>query len=216
MANHGRLSAWLRFGPIRRAREESGQTLIELLVGASLLAVVLIAALNSMDFAQTQMPKNVQYAQAISDATTGLQRMLQDIRQAYRINSTNGNPATGTGSWIDFNAFVGDRDLEIRYQCDQASRTRTGAYSCWKVSAATGQTMPSITSSSATLVIDRVLTSNGRVFRFLDSSGSANPAYPTYVEANVQVPASGSLKSGLSHTITLDDATSIPNLQNGS
>jgi type II secretory pathway pseudopilin PulG len=198
----------------RRLSEQSGFTLLEGLVVSGILAAVLTAILAPFDFAQRQAPKNVEYAHAISDASSGLQQIMREIREAYRVNSTTPNS-------IDFNAVIRGSDLEIAYECDEPYPTDAGNnyasqyHRCLRVSVATGGTLPLITSGA--VVIDRLLngTASNPVFTFLDSSGSSNPISPTYVEANVQVPARGPLNSGLNHTITLDNATALPNLQNG-
>jgi prepilin-type N-terminal cleavage/methylation domain-containing protein len=202
---------------ILRAREESGFTLIEVLFVSLLLAVVVIPIFNSLDFASTRAPQTVEYANAISDGTTGLQRMMQEIRQAYEIVNTNGDANTGVGSEIDFYATINDQNLEIEYDCNQPYPTNTGNpfassyHRCLRVSAAKGTALPAI--STGAVVIDRVL--NPSLFTFDGASGGPNPVNVTYVKAAVQVPARGPLTKGLAHSITLDDGTSIPNLQNG-
>jgi hypothetical protein len=62
-----------------------------------------------------------------------------------------------------------------------------------------------------------VLNTNGQVFTFRDKTGaSATNAQDIWtIEAKVQVPSRGSLSYGLTHRITLDNQTAIPNLQNG-
>lgn len=193
--------------------DESGYTLIEVLVACTLFAIVLSAVMAPLDFAGTQTPKNVEYAHAVATATSGLQRMIQEIRQAYRINATNGDPTSGVGSMIDFSAVINGTDEEIEYDCSVStgSQYTTTYHRCVRVSAPAGSALPAI--STGAVVVDRLTSPN--VFTFLGPSGSPNSTYPTYVQANVGVPASGPLKSGLSHTITLDNGTSIPNLQNG-
>jgi prepilin-type N-terminal cleavage/methylation domain-containing protein len=204
-------------GRASRRAGESGFTLIEVLIVALLLAVVLIPVMGSLDFAQTQTPKVIEYSQAISNATTALQRMMQEIRQAYRINATDGDPSSGVGTWIEFNAVINDQDLEIKYECDVAYPTNTGNkyasqyHRCMRVSAPTGSGLPAI--SRGSVAVDRVL--NPDVFTFIGPSGTPNPVYPTYVMADVQVPSRGPLNLGLAHKITLDNATAIPNLENG-
>lgn len=208
---------------ILRAREESGFTLIEVVFISLLLAVVLIPIFNSLDFASTRAPQTVEYANAISDGTTGLQRMIQEIRQAYEIVNTNGDANTGFGSEIDFYAIINDQNLEIKYDCNQPYPTNTGNafastyHRCLRVAAAKGTALPAI--STGTVVIDRVLNPNNvfpnNVFKFIGASGTPDPVNVTYVQAAVQVPARGPLTKGLAHPITLADGTAIPNLQNG-
>ena len=202
----------------RTARDDSGFTLIELLIVASLLAVVLTVTFNALDFADRQAPQEIEYADAISSAESGLQRIMWEIRQAYRVNWTNGDVVTGKGSRIDFNAVIGDVDTEVEFACDQPSTAGSQYYSCVRVSNRTGSALPPLTQGAR--IIDRLQNTSGgsgapSVFTFFDPPGTPDPVNPTYVQASIQVPASGPLKYGFKHSITLDNATSIPNLQNG-
>lgn len=198
-------------------RDESGFTLVELLVAMTLLTIVFGSLLYPIEFAQTQTPKELEYAHSISTGVTGLQTMMREIRLAYRINGTNADPSSGVGSMIDFFATINGTDEEIEYDCSQPYPTGTGNtyasqyHRCRRVSAPTGSALPAI--STGAVVIDRILNTN--VFTFTGAGGTPNPVYPNYVEATVQVPARGPLNSGLNHTITLDNGTSIPNLQDG-
>ena len=191
-------------------RSEDGFTLIELLVVCAILAVVLTATLTPLEFAQRQTPKDVEYAKAISEASNGLQRMMREIRQAYRINSTSSNS-------VDFNAVINSSDLEIFYECDEPYPNNGNSHykeyrQCLRVSATTGETLPSITSGA--IVVDRLLngTATAPVFTFKDSNGAVDMTHPTYIQAKIRVPARGSLNEGLSHQIELTNGTAIPNL----
>jgi prepilin-type N-terminal cleavage/methylation domain-containing protein len=221
----------------RRAREQSGFTLIEVLVVVVLLAAVLFPISNVLVSEGKQAPVDTGYAQAIGDETATLQRMMQEIRQAYAIQDTNGDPTTGQGSYIDFLIQIyntttrADDPWEVKYDCGQTSPTN-GAYhacvrfACKALAYGQGCSLPSTFptssgSSSSGVVIDRVENTNGQVFTFRDQNN--NPATNAQdiwtVEANVQVPANGSLSSlsyALKHSMTLDNQTTIPNLENGS
>jgi prepilin-type N-terminal cleavage/methylation domain-containing protein len=190
---------------------QAGFTLIEMLVVAAILPIVVIATLGPLDFAQTQTPKDVEYGHAITSASAGLQRMIRDIRQAYRIDLTTANS-------IDFNAVIGSSDLEIFYECDLPYPSTTGNTHykeyrrCLRVSAPTGTALPSI--EKGTVMIDTLLngTTEHPVFKFWDSSEHEDPTNPTYVEASISVPARGALNSGLNHTISFHIGTALPNL----
>jgi prepilin-type N-terminal cleavage/methylation domain-containing protein len=216
-----------RFRPGLRARAEGGFTLVEVLVVSVLLAVVTIPIFNALDFSQQAVPKNVEYAHAIADATSGLQRMMQEIRQAYKISSTNGDATTGVGSYIDFFAVLNDQNNEVRYDCSQPYPSGTGnpnassyrrcvRVSCPSSGVGVACTLPSF--STGAVVIDRVLNTSGTVFTFFDRNGAPNPEPGDIVSVTAKIPVTsrGPLNSGLNHPITLDNGTSIPNLQNGS
>jgi prepilin-type N-terminal cleavage/methylation domain-containing protein len=192
-------------------RSQDGFTLIEMLMVTAMLPIVLGATFSGLEFAEKQTPKNVEYAQAISSTSAGLQRMIRDIRQAYRIDSTTPNS-------VDFNAVIGSVDLEILYECDLAYPSTTGNTHykeyrrCRRVSTTTGSSLPSI--SNGAVVIDRLLngTTEQPVFTFKDSKGESDPTNPTYIEAKIKVPARGELNTGLNHTITFNNGTSLPNV----
>jgi prepilin-type N-terminal cleavage/methylation domain-containing protein len=222
----------------KRAREQGGFTLIEVLVVVVLLGVVLIPIMNGLVFEGNQTPIDTAYARAIGAQTASLQRMMEEVRQAYAIVDTNGDPSSGVGSYIDFlvliyNAGTGtDNSWEVKYDCSRASQTVTGQLACVRFACQASAydktcslptTYPSSASgSSSGVVIDNVLNTSGNVFTFRDRNG--NPATNAQdiwtVEANVQVPANGSAKfatrhPGPSHAMTLDNQTDLPNLQNG-
>jgi prepilin-type N-terminal cleavage/methylation domain-containing protein len=194
-----------------RLAAEEGFTIIEVLVTAAILAAVLTALLTPFEFAQSQTPKEVEYAKSITEASTGLQEMMREIRQAYRVDSTTPNSIT-------FNATINSSNLEILYECDLPYPENTGNthwreyHRCRRVSATTGHALPAIATGG--VVIDRLLdgTSVAPVFTFKDSSGHVNATNPTYVEAKILVPARGPLNSGLNHAIELKNGTEIPNL----
>jgi prepilin-type N-terminal cleavage/methylation domain-containing protein len=205
-----------------RAREESGFTLIELLVAILLFVLVIGAALSSLNFAQSQAPKNIEYSHAISDATSGLQKMMREIRNAYKVNGTNGDPSTGVGSVFDFYAYLRiggtDQDWHIEYECDVPSPTNATYDACVRVAEPAGTALPSNNPctpvNQCSVVIDRV-PKPGNLFTFLGADGTADSIYPTYIRAAIQVPAAGSYYHGLTHNITLNNGTALPNLQNG-
>jgi prepilin-type N-terminal cleavage/methylation domain-containing protein len=187
---------------------QDGFTLVELLVVMAMLPIVVTALLLPIEFGQRETPKTVEYTKAISDATTGLQRMMQEIRQAYKVDFSSEYA-------IEFNAVINDSDVVIYYKCDEPYPTNVGnkyasEYTrCQRASAATGESLPAV--SSSPVVIDRLLNRHeGKpVFTF------NNAIYPTYVQAQIRVPARGPLNSGLTHTIELHNGTDIPNLANG-
>jgi prepilin-type N-terminal cleavage/methylation domain-containing protein len=206
----------------RRLGSESGFTLIEVLIVSALLTAVLGATLAPFEFEQKQTTKNIEYTKAVSEASTGLQNMMREVRQAYRINETTSNS-------IRFNAIINSSDVEVFYECDLSYPSNAGNAHykeyrrCGRVSAETGKTLPSLSSKcpavapkpeTCPVVIDRLLngTSSAPVFRFKDASGAVEPIHPSYVEAVVRVPSRGSLNEGLSHSIELSNGTAIPNL----
>lgn len=183
-----------------------------------MLTLVLVAVLNTFDFAESQAPKAIEYSHAVGDATSGLAQMARELRNAYRIGGTDGDASTGVGTTITFFANLKDVDTEVEYGCNYPSvsnPTNTSYHSCRRVSVADGSSLPSLNpcGTGCAVVIDRVHSPN--VFTFIGSTGSPNPVYPTYVQENVSVPAAGPLTNSLTHWVNLSNGTAIPNLQGG-
>jgi type II secretory pathway pseudopilin PulG len=199
--------------------EERGYSLPELLVVCAMFALVLVAVLDVFGFAQAQAPKDIEYSHAITESTAGLARMTRELRDAYRINGTDGDAVTGVGTTVTFFAYLNvngtpDVDTEVEYSCDQPSLsnpTNHSYYSCRRVSTPDGSALPSI--STGAVIIDRV--ENPNVFTFIGATGTPNPIYPSYVQENVLIPAAGPLTHSLAHTIKLNNGTALPNLQDG-
>jgi prepilin-type N-terminal cleavage/methylation domain-containing protein len=222
-------------GVARRAREQAGFTLIEVLIVALLLGAVMVPIMNGLVFEGNQTPVDTSYAQAIGQETAGLQQMVQEIRQAYAIESTNGDPSSGQGSYIDFLTMIysassgTDLPYEVRYDCGQVSPTNSSYHACLRYACqGSAYDKPcTLPSTSTNAVVDRVLATSPPVFTFRDRNGNAatNAQDIWTVEGSVQVPAHGSLSqssvpsrarsNGLAHAVTLDNQTNLPNLQNG-
>lgn len=216
----------------KRARGESGFTMVEVLVVTVMLAVLMIPLMNAMVFEGKQTPIDTNYARAIGAQSSGLQRMVQEIRQAYAIVSTNGDPSSGQGSYIDFLIMVyssssgTDQPWEVKYDCAQTSPTNSAYHACIRFAcqASAYDARCTLPTTSSNAVVDRILPSSPPVFTFRDRN--ANPATDAQdiwtVEATAQVPAHGSqwygshpLTYGITHPIVLDNQTNLPNLQNG-
>jgi type II secretory pathway pseudopilin PulG len=189
----------------RLAREESGFALVELLAVIVILIVVLAALLGPLETAGSLTPKDVEYSNAVQEAGTGLQNMVKEVREAYNVVATTPNSVT-------FNAVLNGNDTLVMYACDQpypndpSNPYASSYHRCLRVSTSTGSSLPAI--STGQVVIDRLLngTSADPVFTWTPS-----PITPTYVEAQVKVPARGALSAGLNHTITLDNGAFLRN-----
>jgi len=195
----------LRYRWLRLAGEEGGFSTVELLVVAAMLPVVLMAVLKPLDTASKLSPRAVEYTHAVTDGRVGLQQMVREIRQAYQILGTTPNS-------IWFRTAINGDDEQIFYECDEpypASRSNPYASSyhrCLRVAAPSSGSLPSI--AGGAVVVDRLVngTSTDPVFTF-----TPDGITPTYVEAQVKLPARGELAVGLTHTITLDDGAYLRN-----
>jgi hypothetical protein len=170
---------------------------------------VLFAVLGPLEVASSLAPRDVEYTHAATEASGGLQTMVRELRQAYNIVGTTPNSIT-------FNVVLNGNDLQVMYECDEPYPGNGNPYAssyhrCLRVSVATGGTLPAI--GTGQVIVDRLIngTSADPVFTY-----TPGPITPTYVEAQVKVPARGELSKGLNHAITLDNGTLLRNEATGS
>lgn len=156
---------------------------------ASLLAVVLSAVLLFGEATQRLAPRDQERTHVIREAQVGLHRMTTELRKAHLVNAR--------GSYfMDVQVRLEGVDTRVRYECDTPHPVEPGYRRCLRFvnGGATGE-----------LVVDRVLNAADvppdPVFTYT-TDGGGNVAY---VEARVELPARGDLKSGHGHRITYAD-----------
>jgi hypothetical protein len=175
--------------PPRPRRDEAGYALTELLLVASLLAIVLGAVLGLGETSQRIAPKESERAQVIRETQVGLHRMTRELRHAYQ-------PPTVTGATIEANVVDGAAGRTVRYACNVAHPSNSAYTRCLRYEVVGG------TPGAGELVIDRVLNGSA-VFSTPSSS---------YVRALVEVAAAGDLKNGYDHRVVLDDGFYMRNI----
>jgi type II secretory pathway pseudopilin PulG len=200
-----------------RLREERGLTLVEMLVTVLLMGLVVTAILGILDTSARIVPKDTERATAIGEAQSGLNRMIRELRQAYRIvgwtsnsvqmrvNVLRDNPATTGPDYAN---------LTVDYTCggDPAA--------CVRREAPAGNGLP----ASGALVIDRILNSGPaipaarRIFDFDQSPDrsvgvTAASVRPTYVTVRIEVPAAGERGAGgYANSVVLEDGLYVRNV----
>lgn len=117
---------------LRRAREEDGLTLVELLV-ASAMSVILLAAIGSMVLgAMRAQPQISKKAQNVSSARWALERMTREIRNGVRIDQATPTTVsfltylrrTSCGSGVASSSATPAIKCEVTYQCTTTLCTR--------------------------------------------------------------------------------------------
>lgn len=200
----------LAFVRRRLVDDQSGMTLIELLVAAALLTIVLGATLAPMNTSATIEKRDVAWAEAIRDGQIGLQRMVREVRQAYSVQGASPNS-------LDFKVYLGDQDLHIVYQCDMpypsspSNPYASSYHRCVRIQAIGNAALPSL--ASGEVVIDRLLngTNADPVFTY-----TPNTISPKFIAAKIKLPARGTLTSpGLSHAMTFEQGLYLRNLNLG-
>ena len=173
------------------ARDESGFSLIELLVAATLMVVVFGAALALFDTTARIAPKDQERAHAIRDAQVGLHRMTRELRQADAVYAA-------TATLVDVQLTIGGVSTRVVYDCNRPRCVR-------RAGAGTGPP-----AGQGELVLERLRngTSQEPVFRY--SPPGALP--PNSVDVSVIVPASGDRGDGHRHSVVLEDGLALRNV----
>jgi type II secretory pathway pseudopilin PulG len=184
-----------------RLAQEGGFTLFELLFASALLLVILGATLTSLASVSTAENRDRQRALAIHDGEAGLSRMVHEIRQAYSVLATTPNS-------VDFLVTLNGQQQRVYYGCNVA-QPGTSYNECVRLQTTVGGTLPAL--STGVPVVLRVTngTPANPVFSF-----TPNAITPQYVDAKVELPASGELSSsgGFAHTVVLDSGAYLRNL----
>lgn len=167
----------------RVRRDERGFSLVEVLLVASVLAVVLGAILSLSATTAKLAPNDDERALVLEEARTGLNGMTRELREATSVGST---------SDYSFQVNLGSR--VITYACNVPHPSIAGRTQC---------TRKEGTSAAAT-VVDHVLNvaTGTPVF-----SRSGN-----YAAVKLRVAAAGERTEGHKHTITLEDGFFMRNL----
>ena len=182
----------------RRLRaEQSGFTLIEVMMAVALLSVVLGAVLSLSHTGSRVAERDLVRANAIEEIQTGIARMDRELRTAVQVVSPTG--ATPTNS-VDFVARVtqpgGGRALRrVRYACDAPSPTIPGLQACYRYEGATSGTP----AGTGQLIVDQL--TNGTV---ANPVFTANAAPATYFSIHLERSAKGTLPDGHDYSITHD------------
>lgn len=194
------------------AEDERGFSLIELLVVMSLLAGVLGALVGPMITSQRVEQSDADYAAAQQGASTGLESMVSDIRQATAILSSG-------SSFVVMNATLDGTSQAVEFECDIAMPSNTNYDECVRTYAAEGATPPTPPATCATsypagtgckVVVTNLQNGSQPVF-----SWGPDPNAPYYMTATVDVPASDGQSSELNHPIVFSDGTLMRNLNVG-
>lgn len=189
---------------LERGRGEAGFSLIELMLVVSLLVVVLTAVLSLAERSTALAPRELERSHVIREGQVGLERMVRDLRGAYRVLATTPSSmeVLATATRTVSGAQV-QQDRHILYRCNVPHPTAAGQRRCVKVEAALGTALPAL--SSGQVVVDRLTRTD--VFTF-----SPSPLAPNYVTAKVVLPAAGERADGFAYNVTLDDGFYLRNV----
>lgn len=171
---------------------EAGFTLVELLVGISVMLVITFATLGLLEIAQRSEPEIRESNERIQEAQTGMERVVRELRQTHGIVSATPTSLTVntylSGSSCAGGSGTGARSCRVVYACASGDCTRTAS----ELSGASpGPAVP-----FATDVI------SNEIFAYSPSSTS-----PTGVTLTVQLR-----EAGAEDQITLSDGVTFRNV----
>ena len=168
-----------------RIRDESGLTLIEVMITASILAVILGAIYSLSEATSAHAPRDDERGQVIQESRTALYAATRELRQATAVTASSG---------YSFRVSIGARD--ITYACDVDHPTIAGQSRCTRREG----------TGPVTVVVDHLTNEATGTPVFVRAAGS------NYAEIRFQVAAAGERREGHEHRITLHDGFYMRNL----
>ena len=184
--------------------DESGYTLIEMLIVMLVLSIVVGAITAALVFAQRTETRDANYTYAQNDARSSLDGMVNQIRQAWNIVASGPN-------FVDMDVNLNGSSYQVYYECDIV-QTGTSYRECERLQTTTSATITSLT--GAAVVVTNL--TNGTIGSPVFSWGPS-PIAPYYMTATINVPANdgasgGSTGTGLTHSIVFSDGALMRNL----
>ncbi len=105
--------------------DQSGFSLIELLVASSMALVVAFAAMNFSEVAARGEDRTADRAEALGAARVGLERMTRELRQATSVKVDAATPAVID---LQVHSIQAGATVNVRYDCSQAAECRRYQY----------------------------------------------------------------------------------------
>jgi type II secretory pathway pseudopilin PulG len=215
-------------------RDEAGYTLIELLIAMSMFMVVLAAVMALWDTASNAGYNEGERNTALAEETTGLDRMVRDLRQAYHING----PAAGQKSdWIDILerttlGAAAQHDYRVIYDCSKTDPSNSAFHACYRYQSLWGPGMtltagvPPAAGVTSTIVVPRLLNGmacSGAVSTDCIFTNLTNPqgsTYgPTYATLTIRTASRGERQpfksSNYNHDVVLSESVYMRQLDFG-
>lgn len=181
-----------------RTRDESGFSLVELLLASALMSIVLIAIFTVLEVSASVVAKDHERPLAINAGQVGLYTMTRDLRQATTVFSV-------TSTRVDFQRTISGQDYRILYACDVASAPAPDLR-CVRAASTTLTSTPSL--ANAAPVVERLINNttldpSDPVFTLVSSS---------FLRVRVLVPAGGTAQNGYRSSTVFDDGVYLRNL----
>lgn len=164
---------------VRRLRRDDGVSLTEVLVVCSVLVIVLLGILQTLDTAATAVPRDVERTHAIAEGRVGVARMVRELRGAETVRGTTPNS-------VDFETAVDGALRRIRFACEVPDAAVDGLRRCTRVHADDGAPLPAPADGETLVSRVRNGTAEDPVF-----AGTPDGIAPRYLRVRVLVPSTG-------------------------
>jgi prepilin-type N-terminal cleavage/methylation domain-containing protein len=171
---------------------EAGFTLIEVLLVASILAVVLGAILSLSATSQKLAPRDQEWAFTLRDAQVALHGMTRELRGTYVLNA-------GGATSMDATVMANGVSKRVVYDCNQPDPTDATLKQCVRYLNTGG------VAGTKVVVIPKVKSAS---FTYEPTTGT-----PNFVRIKLDIPAKGERKDGFKHSFVLDDGVYLRNLE---
>src|SRR3954469_1769991 len=180
-------------------REESGFTLVELLVAAGLMLCVVGAVLALLDSSSSIAARDQERTHAIGETQAGVHEMTKELRQAFSIVSS-------TPYAIEAHVWKNGADHDVTYDCTGTSSAGPPLGQCVRYeTSGSGQ-------GAASTVVARLINKpgSGRPPVFTYSANGAG--HTTYATVHVEAPSKGERAHGYAYRVVIDDGFFMRNL----
>ena len=174
-----------------RMRDESGFTLVEVLLVSAILTVVLGAILSLSATSQKLAPRDQEWAFTLRDAQVALHGMTRELRGTYVLN-------TAGATSIDATVQSNGASKRVVYDCGVVHPTDSTLKQCVRYVVTAG--VP----GTQVVVIPKVKSAS---FTYEPATGTKN-----FVRIKLEIPAAGDRGDGFKHAFTLDDGIYLRNL----
>lgn len=186
---------------VGRRRRDDGFTLTEVLVVTTVLVIVLLGVLQTLDTAAQTVPRDVERTHAIAEGRVGVARMVRELRGAETIRGTTPNS-------VDFETAVDGVVRRVRFACELPDSAVAGLRRCTRVQADAGAELPAPSEGETLVSRVRNGTATDPVF-----AGVPDGVAPRYLRVRVLVPSTGERtgRDRAGHDVVFDDGAYLRN-----
>ena len=174
--------------------DERGFTLVELLVGMTILVGVMMATFSVLDDSTRMASRDNERSSAIDEARVGVDRMVRELRHARQVT-------TATPQVLNVTVLRRGIDQQVEFNCSTTMPAPDNALRrCTR----------SVAGGPGEVLVDRIRTigtSDTSAFTYTPSTGT-----PRHVAVRLAVAVDGGKKGGYRESLVLTDGTRLRNV----